>query len=273
MRKIAVIYEDENFLAIDKPAGVLVHSARVKRKPFFARASASREESDKGKETVVDWLLKHYPHVRKVGDDRAVRPGIVHRLDKETSGVLLIVKNQTYFEYLKSLFKNRKIKKTYLAVVYGKLETKEGVIEKPIGIKSGTVRRTVFSKKFLKEAVTEYRVLRYLRYNTSRSIGREVLYCTLLEVRPKTGRTHQIRVHLASIGHPVVGDRLYGPRKQPAAKNPRSIRQPAELRGKQQPDTRLMLHALSLEFSVAPGRRIKIEAEPPKEFKNLGIRI
>ena len=155
-----------------------------------------------------------------------------------------MARNQEYFAYLKSLFQKHEIKKTYLALVWGRVAPGRGVVEKPIGIKAGTVKRTSFSNKMAKDAVTEYRVIRYLRPQDA---------LTLLEVIPKTGRTHQIRVHLASIGHPIVGDALYG-RK-------------SDVRGPKSEIRRLMLHALSLEFTTQEGRRIKLETEPPSAFK------
>ncbi len=217
---IKVIYEDRNFLALDKPAGLLVHQVKNKS----------------SEPTLVDWLLKRYPEIKKVGDDTEDRPGIVHRLDKETSGILLIPKTQDYFEYLKRLFQSGAIKKTYLVLVWGKISRDMGIINKPIGLKSGTIKRTVFTigSKMIKQAVTEYKVKEYLPEYT------------LLEVSPKTGRTHQIRVHLTSLGHPVVGDKLYGKKK-------------AEL-------NRLFLHAYSLEFAPEPGKRIKLTADMPSDL-------
>jgi 23S rRNA pseudouridine1911/1915/1917 synthase len=226
--KIPVIYSDRDLLVVNKPAGILMHG--------IAHAKS-------GEDTLADWLLKNYPEVRAVGDDPINRPGIVHRLDKETSGVVLVARNQRTFDYLKSLFQNHLIQKTYLALVYGKLSDKQGVINKPIGIKSGSVKRSVLSSKMRKSAITEYRVKDYLTID-----GKEY---SLAEVTPKTGRTHQIRVHLASIGHPVMGDKLYGGK-----------------RGKLEGLNRQFLHAQSIEFTAPSGERLKFEAELPKE---LGI--
>ncbi len=227
-----VIYEDENFLAVDKPANLLVHPARNPKSqiPNFKEP------------TLIDWILKRYPETKDVGDQPETRPGIVHRLDRDTSGLILIARNQKYFEYLKNLFQTHQIKKTYLALVWGKLEPRKGIIKKPIRIKTGTIKRTVWQGKAEKEAITGYQVLKYLQS------------FSLIEVVPKTGRTHQIRIHLASIGHPIVGDKLYGLKKISLDKLGIDL-------------NRQFLHAQSLEFSPEAGKRIKIEAELPEELK------
>ena len=228
-----IIYEDADFLAVNKPAGLLVH-----------RVSGKRGED----ETLTSWLLSRYPEIKRVGDDPEARPGIVHRLDREASGVLLVAKNQDTFHYLKSLFKTRAITKIYLAWVRGRVLPRRGAVESPIGMVRGTLKRSLRGALMRKEAVTEYRVIEHAGEGAGGSFS-------FLEVRPRTGRTHQIRVHLQSIGHPIVGDRLYGPKSQPAWA------------------TRLMLHAFSLEFTTRQGERLKIEAEPDTGFvrPRLGI--
>ncbi len=233
MFDLKVIYEDDNLLAVNKPAGILVH-------PIATGG---------GEETVVDWLKVNRPQVRGVGDDSDLRPGIVHRLDRDTSGVLIVAKTQQYFEYLKSLFQTRELNKTYLALVYGKM-LKGGTIDKPIGIRNGSIRRTVTSKhaRMVKAAVTDFRIKGYVEVDTGR--GREE--CTVLEVMPHTGRTHQIRVHLASIGLPVVGDKLYGGKSR--------------TKGKAGP---LYLHAYSLELPLETGKRVMIVADPPKGLADI----
>ncbi|MBI2594661.1 MAG: RluA family pseudouridine synthase [Candidatus Colwellbacteria bacterium] len=228
-----IIYEDKNFLAVDKPAGLLTHST-----------TSSKEE------TLVDWLKKRYPEVAKIGDDPKTRPGIVHRLDRDTSGIMLIARNQKYFEYLKNLFQTRAIKKTYRALVYGRVIPKKGSIKKEIRIKSGTTKRTVFKGRSERAAVTEYKVLRHSALSLSNGSKEDFSW---VELQPLTGRTHQIRVHLASIGHPVVGDKLYTSRKYKAVGQPYIGRQ--------------MLHAYSLEFSPAPGKRLKLAANLPADMK------
>ena len=183
-----------------------------------------------------------------MGDAPEIRPGIVHRLDKDTSGVILIAKNQRYFEYLKKLFQTGQIKKTYLALVWGEVKPKTGEIAKPISLKSGGVKRTVWKGKMEKEAITEYKVIKSIKYQIS-NIKEEVF--SLVEAMPKTGRTHQIRIHLASIGHPIVGDSLYGKKTNPFGL------------------ARQFLHAESLEFPVEEKRMIKVEAELSEELKNI----
>ena len=216
-----ILYEEKGFLAVYKPSGMLTHRAK-------------REEEDDGL-TLVAWLLARYPEIAGVGDDPSWRPGIVHRLDRETSGALLIARTQEYFEYLKKLFGERNVKKTYLAIAGGRVFPKESEIKKPISIASGSMKRTVHKGRNEKEAITRYRVKKYFKD------------ATLLEVEPLTGRTHQIRVHLASVGHPILGDALYGGIYARSA-------------------SRLMLHALSLEFTAKDGGRLRFETEPPDEF-------
>lgn len=235
-----IIYEDEDFIGISKPAGILVHPIRSK----VASNGASRTARNESDETVADWISERYPETRTVGDDPVSRPGIVHRLDKETSGVLVVAKNQPAFEYLKGLFQRHGVVKKYVALVHGKLEG-SGVIDAPIGLKPGTVKRSVRARnmKMVKEAVTEYRPLE--------AFEKDGQFFTLLELAPRTGRTHQLRVHLASIHHPVVGDSLYGPKKTP-------LRVP-----------RQFLHARSLEFTKPDGGRLRIEAELPADLQKI----
>ena len=233
---VQIIHEDDNLLVINKPFGLMVH-ADGKSKEF----------------TLADWVLERYPELAKVGEpwkapDGSLihRPGIVHRLDKDTSGALVIAKKQEVFEKLKDLFKNRKVKKEYRAFVYGgfKEEKKEGVIDKPIGRSPSDFRR--FSAQpgargSLREAQTEYRVLA----QTGQSQENDFAY---LAVFPQTGRTHQIRVHLKSIHRPIVCDSLYAPKK------------PCALGFK-----RLALHAYKISF-VLDGQEYVFKADFPKDF-------
>jgi 23S rRNA pseudouridine1911/1915/1917 synthase len=225
-----VIYEAPDFLIVSKPAGLLVHPKSLEIQ---------------GEDTLVKWLCSKYPEIKEVGDEPLLRPGLVHRLDKGTSGILLVARTKKGFDYFKGLFKERKIEKKYLAVVSGEFSEKHGTIQKPIGMGSGSLKRTTRGHRFVKDAYTEYSVLKIGTYLDVK--GKEN-YFSLLEVIPRTGRTHQIRVHLASIGHPLVGDTLYGTKVQPTWSH------------------RLMLHAFSLEFTTEEGERIKVEAEPPDDF-------
>ncbi|MEX2053976.1 MAG: RNA pseudouridine synthase [Candidatus Colwellbacteria bacterium] len=216
-----IIYENKDVVVINKPAGLLVH------------------DDGKGTEdTLVDWLRINFPEVSTVGDEPDQRPGIVHRLDKDTSGIMLIPRNQAYFEYLKNLFQQKQINKTYWAIVKGAPRKDEGVINSPISLKPGTIKRTIHGGKMTKEAITNFRVLRRLDG-----------YC-LIEASPKTGRTHQIRVHLSSIGSPVVGDKLYGSKKN------------------KEEAPRHMLHARGVEFELEQGKVVKLVADPPDDFQD-----
>lgn len=231
--KIPIITETADFIAINKPAGLLVHSA------------PGRENE----ETLASWLLENYPEVKMVGDSLLKRPGIVHRLDKETSGVMIVARSQDFFNHFKDLLKNHKVKKTYIALALGDVPRRLS-INTPIGLKTGTVKHTTVIKnaKMIKSAETEIRPLEYLEKNGQKY--------TLLRVLPKTGRTHQIRVHLASIGKPVVGDKLYGGKNNifPGL-------------------NRHFLHAESLEFSLLDGGRIHLEAELPKDLQDVLDRL
>ena len=262
-----VLYKDKDLLVINKPSGLLVHGARGKRK---------EEREERVEPTLVDWLLKYYPEVKGVGDQplhatpstvaQGLRPGIVHRLDRDTSGVMVIARNQATFLYLKSLFQKHEVTKTYIALVWGVPKERTGTIEKPIGIRNGTVKRSVHGGRMIKDAVTDYRVVR--------TYGKGERAMSLLEVSPRTGRTHQIRVHLASIGHPVVGDALYG--KRGKRKEERGKRKGEKIdvqlvTGMITP--RLMLHASAIEFTKSDGKRIRVDAAPPRDFLEYEERI
>ena len=231
-----VIYEDENIIAVNKPAGLLVH----KTKP----GSGSSEP------TLADWILKNHPAIGSVGDDPETRPGIVHRLDKETSGIMLIAKNQKTFEYLKKQFGDaaenirgpgeKKIKKTYIALLQGRLKQNEGRIDIPIGRSGKGTRRLAHPKAKGKQrpAVTEFKVLK--KFDEF----------TLVEARPLTGRTHQIRVHFKALGHPLACDKLYG--GKPVC--------PGGL-------ARHFLHASSLEFTLLGGMKLRLDASLPNDLE------
>jgi 23S rRNA pseudouridine1911/1915/1917 synthase len=229
-----LIFKNSDFIVVEKPAGLLVHRVRVSS----ARRSRAIDEARRSEPTLAEWVVARYPEIAKVGDDPAFRPGIVHRLDKETSGVMVVARNQKAFEWLKAAFASRAMKKSYAALVTGVPVPAKGIIDRPIGMKAGSLKRSVHAATMAKAAVTEYK---------TKEIMNDGAYA-LLEVRPHTGRTHQIRVHLASIGHPIVGDPLY------AAKASRP------------PSARLMLHAASLEFTDPAGTRFAFEAPLPADF-------
>lgn len=224
-----ILFEDDNILVLDKPAGVTVN----------------RSETTK-KDTIQDFLDKKFGNTQDESEF-SLRSGLVHRLDKETSGILLIAKKREAFENLKNQFKERETGKTYIALVHGKLKTPEGEINAPVGrLPWNRMRFGVLAGG--REAVTRYRVLKNFELNS------EPL--TLLELNPKTGRTHQIRVHLKHIGHPIFADPLYTGRK--VSKNDRKIL------------PRIFLHAERLEFNhPTTGKRLVFKSELPTTLANL----
>jgi len=200
-----IIFEDKNYLVINKPAGLAVHGGGNIKVP-----------------TLADWLIARYPTIIKVGDD-AARPGIVHRLDKDVSGLMVVAKTQTAFEHLKEQFKGREINKEYIALVYGQLTPDEGEINFPIkrsqaGYKMAALPLNavdLLSRRHPRERDQGNisGVFKAREASTSYKTLQKFVNYTLVRVKIKTGRTHQIRVHFFAYGHPLVGDSLYFTKK------------------------------------------------------------
>ncbi len=191
---IPVLYQDENLLVINKPSGVLTHP-----------------DKNNGS-SVQGWLEEKYPELRQVGEPIKIdgqqqvdRFGIAHRLDKDTSGVLLITKNHTSFNFLKGQFQQREVRKIYYGFVYGRLKRSRGLIDRSIGRHRKDPRRRAVGDKVRgesRDAQTTY---------VTEQTGSDA---SLLKLIPHTGRTHQLRVHCLSLGHPIIGDPLYAPGRQ-----------------------------------------------------------
>ncbi|HZQ27115.1 MAG TPA: RluA family pseudouridine synthase [Acidimicrobiales bacterium] len=225
---VPVVHADEDVVVIDKPAGLVVHPG-----------------SGHLRGTLVNGLLARFPDLAGVGPDPA-RPGIVHRLDKGTSGLLVVARSARAYESLVAQLKRRQVERRYLALVWGQVASPAGLVDAPIGRASGDPTRMAVSSKG-REARTRYEVL--ARYT-------EPVPLTLLECRLETGRTHQIRVHLAAIGHPVVGDTRYrGGRAALAVPRP-------------------FLHAHRLAFDhPGSGERVQFDSPLPADLEEVRGRL
>lgn len=233
---IPIIFEDRNILVVNKPPGISVHGDGV------------REE-----ETLVDWILENYPKMKGVGEKgyapqggEIERPGVVHRLDKDTSGVLILAKNKKTHAFLKEQFQERQTEKTYQVLVHGLIKDDVGLIQAPIGKSKGDFRKRTTAQPIgiVRDAITEYKVLE--RFPVREKVGYDITY---LEAYPKTGRTHQIRVHMKYLHHPVLCDSLYGG-KLPCL-----------------PEMgRLALHASELQIQVPGGGKMTFKAPLPGDF-------
>lgn len=224
---INVIYEDDDIVVIDKPSGLLTH-------PTCKNKNG----------TLVNGLLKRF---KKLSDSGSERPGIVHRLDRFTSGLILIAKNDDTATTLKEEFKNRDVQKEYIAIVEGVVKEKCGISKTPIGRAFGRGCKMRIKGKKFKDAETRWDLLEILGNVAS-----------LLSVKPRTGRTHQIRVHMKEMGHPIIGDRLYKHKRSNA---------PVTLE-------RQALHAHKLAFShPKTGNPMHFESEIPTDMVNLMIKL
>jgi 23S rRNA pseudouridine1911/1915/1917 synthase len=237
---LSVLFENKHYIVINKPAGLVVHFDGKTKEP-----------------NVTDWVLEQYPETANVGEPLTLssgeviaRPGIVHRIDRETSGALVIARTQEAFEYLKERFQSREVDKTYHAFVYGTVKKDSDTIDRPIGRSRKDFRMWSaqrFARGELREAITDYRVL-------ARGESGEAV--TFIEAKPHTGRTHQIRVHLKAINHPVVCDKLYAPKREP-------------LLGFE----RLALHARSIQFEGIDGETVSVTAPYPADFEAAVAKI
>ncbi|MGH9670614.1 MAG: RluA family pseudouridine synthase [Terriglobales bacterium] len=234
-----VVYEDETLAVVSKPAGMMVH------------AGAGRVDEARNRGTLVNALLHHLATLSGVGGE--LRPGIVHRLDKQTSGLMVVAKDDAAHRKLAAQFAQREVHKKYVALVHGWVRREEGAVEQAIA--RDRVRRTRMTTRRSggRAALSRYRVLERLETPWGRF--------TLLEVTIATGRTHQIRVHLASLGHPVVGDALYGAPRQLRSRD-----------GKSQRPTlaRNFLHAAALEFThPRSGKPLSFSQPLPPELEEF----
>lgn len=228
-----IVYKDKDIIVLNKPAGLITHP----------------KNANDTQNSVTSWLIEKFPDIKNIGEPfiasgkEVSRAGVVHRLDKDTSGLLVVAKNNKAFFYLKGLFQERKIKKHYLALVEGRPKESKDIILAPLG-RIGLKRTTrIIGNRLIdkKEAITEYKTIKNFKDYT------------LLEVTPRTGRTHQIRVHLNSIGHPVAGDPIYGFRKSSPSSGLK----------------RLFLHAYKLEFTAPDSKNLVLETDLPDELQKV----
>jgi 23S rRNA pseudouridine1911/1915/1917 synthase len=230
---ITFIYEDEHIVVVNKPPGMAVHPA--------GKMTSG---------TLVNALLFHLHDLQGVGG--VLRPGIVHRLDKGTSGVMVVAKNDLAHDALVQQFKGREVRKVYLALAYGRMEREEGTIAAPMGRHPIDRKRFSLRTRQPKEAFTEWRV-------QERFEG-----ITFMQIAPKTGRTHQIRVHMSAIGHPLVGDPLYTKKRWPDRIEDLSLRERIKALGRQ------ALHAALLAFRhPSTGERMEFTAPMPDDMEQI----
>lgn len=236
--KLPILYQDDHVVVINKPAGLMVHG-----------------DGRSSEETVADWFVEQYPKSKDVGEEPIetkegsviTRPGIVHRLDKETSGALVLCKTSAAHSYIKEQFQEREVTKVYTALVYGVMKQDSYFVDASIGRSKTFAKWTAIPKAMRgtqREAQTEI------------TIKQRFVDTTLVEVRPKTGRTHQIRVHLQYLNYPIIADRVYAGKRYDAEK----------------PETtygfaRHALHASSISLALPGGENITIEAPLSEDFQ------
>jgi 23S rRNA pseudouridine1911/1915/1917 synthase len=222
-----ILLATDDYLILDKPAGLMVHPA-----------------DNNPQITLIDWLVKKYPSIKKVGENK-MRPGIIHRLDKDVSGAMLIVLNQKTYKYFKKQFQEHAIKKTYTALVHGQLKCQEMLIDFPL-VRSRRAGKIVAQPKSSQKGRMAQTLLTLIK---------QYQQTALVECQPITGRTHQIRVHCRAIGHPIVGDPIYGLKK--TSINPQ----------------RIFLHSTKLEFTDNKNKKIKINCQLPTILKSFLLKL
>lgn len=227
-----IIFKSKHFVIIEKMAGLAIHPD-------------NRPNVPPKQNTLVNGLIAHFPEIVNLGDN-PLRPGIVHRLDKETSGLLIVALTQQAFTFFKQQFQKRKIEKTYVARVWGLPKKSGGIIQTPIGkSKSDLTKQSTSnnSSKLInpKKAITHWKIIE------------KIATCSLLEIKIETGRKHQIRVHLHSIGYPIVGDKKY---------------QTKATKVSNQKFSRQLLHAHKIKFKYLDGKKYQFISPIPKEFFN-----
>ena len=236
-QKVKIIYQDENLLVIDKLPGLVVFS-----------------EKPTQEKTIIDLLLNQFPYLTTVG--QSPRYGIIHRLDKETSGILLVAKNEECLSFLQKQFKDREVVKKYITLIVGNFQRKQGTIETLIGRSSkNRLRQSVYfphqpKSEGKRNAITEYKVLS--KFFSVEKDGKERYY-TLIEVLIKTGRKHQIRTHFRYLGYPIAGDKLYAFKNQPC---PEGLE-------------RQFLHSGHLKIKLLNGQEQEFNSALPKDLTSV----